>query len=159
MSKYRFGNKHLVIKQTSDLNYEGNLFSNRKIEDKTLENYSKGNSSYLNDNNNTIQNNNNTMDFQKHYSPSFRKPVLLPKIPGTFKKTNNSQMKIYNKIMSMNNSFSNLESQGLFKLPPSLGKILKKDKTEISVLEKNEKNHNRDNNIQQVNNITNINII
>ena len=159
MSKFHFGNKQLLIKQISDLNYEGNLFSSRNIEDNILENYSKGVSSYLNENNNIIQSNNNTVDLQKHYSPSFRKPVLLPKIPGTFKKANNSQRKIYNKIMSTNNSFSNLESQGLFQLPPSLGKILKKDKTEISVFENNEKNHNSDNNtVQQVNNITNINI-
>ena len=159
MSKFHFGNKQLLIKQISDLNYEGNLFSSRNIEDNILENYSKGVSSYLNENNNIIQSNNNTVDLQKHYSPSFRKPVLLPKLPDTFKKANNSQRKIYNKIMSTNNSFSNLESQGLFQLPPSLGKILKKDKTEISVFENNEKNHNSDNNtVQQVNNITNINI-
>ena len=159
MSKFHFGNKQLLIKQMSDLNYEGNLFSSRNIEDNILENYSKGVSSYLNENNNIIQSNNNTVDLQKHYSPSFRKPVLLPKLPDTFKKANNSQRKIYNKIMSTNNSFSNLESQGLFQLPPSLGKILKKDKTEISVFENNEKNHNSDNNtVQQVNNITNINI-
>ena len=158
MSKFHFGNKHLFIKQISDLNYEGNLFLNRKIENNILENYSKG-VSYLNENNYIIQNNSNTVDFQKHYSPSFRKPLLLPKIPGTFKKTNNSQRKIYHKIMSTNNSFSNLESQGLFQTPPSLGKILKKDKTEISVLENSEMDHNtNNNNIQQVNNITNINI-
>ena len=157
MSKFHFGNKQLFIKQISDLNYEGNLFSSRNIEDNILENNSKG-ASYLNENNNIIQNNSNTMDFQKHYSPSFRKPVLLPKIPGTFKKNNNSQRKIYNKIMSSNNSFSNLESQGLFQPPPCLGKILKKDKTEISVLENNEMNNNSKNNYQQVNNITNINI-
>ena len=161
MSKFHFGNKQLFIKQISDLNYEGNLLSNRNIEDNILENYSKGVSSYLNENSNAIQNNSNTVDFQKHFSPSFRKPVLLPKIPGTFKKSNNSQRKIYNKIMSTNNSFSNLESQGLFQPPPSLGKILKKDKTEISVLENSEMNHNNNSNsknVQQVNNITNINI-
>ena len=100
MSKFHFGNKQLFIKQISDLNYEVNLLLNRNIEDNILENYSKGVSSYLNEKNNIIQNNSNTVDFQKHFSPSFRKPVLLPKLPGTFKKSNNSQRKIYNKIMS-----------------------------------------------------------
>ena len=164
MSNFHFGKKKLFIKQFSDLNNEGILNLNRSVENNLLlENYSKG-SSYLNNINNIK--NDITEESQKHFSPpSIRSPVLLPKISNIFKKTNNSQKKSLPKIMAVSSSFSNLNPQGIFKVPHDLGKILKKDKTEISVLENEETNNkllnnnlNINNNVQQINNITNINI-
>ena len=152
MLKFLLGSKKLYIRQSQDLNNDSINNINKNKEENTLGNYLKD-KSYLDDNNN--KQNNLNFEVKKHHSPSsIKSPILLPKIKNSFKK-DNSQKKL---------NISKLYSQGgLFGIPPpDMEKKIKKDKTQISILENMHLNNNdkQQNNkkYQQVNNITNINI-
>ena len=155
MSKLIF-NKKCFIKQISNLNKENNNI-NKNIEN--IIGNSQKDVPFLNNNN--INKNDITLEIQKHYSPpSLRSPILLPKIQNPFKKVNNSQKKINPKIITGANSFANLNHPSIFGIPQS--KLMKKDKTQISILENQKVNNNKllqnNSEVQQINNITNINI-
>ena len=165
MSKSIFGYKKALIKQISNLNNENNNLS-QSVEN-IIENYSKE-GAYINNIINNNSKNDISVEIKKHYSPPppLRSPVLLPKIQNSFKKVNNSQKKLNSKNLVGANSFANINHHSLYGIPrQEIGKkILKKDRTQISILENNKKNNNNsllksnNNEVQQINNITNINI-
>ena len=108
--------------------------------------YSKNNP-YLKNINNK---NNITIDYPKHYSPSYRSPVSLPSLNSNLKKTNHSQIKKMNNSLNEGNLFSSLGSNIIKDKKP-----LKRDRTQIMLINNNNNNNNI---LPQINNITNINI-
>ncbi len=110
--------------------------------------YSKNNP-YLKNINNK---NNITIDYPKHYSPSYRSPVSLPSLNSNFKKTTHSQIKKMNNSLNEGNLFSSLGSNIIKDKKP-----LRRDRTQIMLLNNNN-NNNNNNILPQINNITNINI-
>ena len=151
MLKFLFGSKKLYLRQSQDLNNDSINNSNKNKEENILDNYLKDNP-YLDDNKNKQKN--LIVEGKKQHSPSFiRSPILLPKIQNSFKKDNSQKKLNISKIYSKG---------GLFGIPPpDMEKKIKKDKTQISILENMQiNNDNQQNNkkFQQVNNITNINI-
>ena len=113
-------------------------------------------------NNSFLQNKNNiTVDYSKNYpSPFIKSPFELPKIPNSKKNNNmNSKLASIKRIM-ISNSSTNIYSQNIFGLPNK--NLLKKDKTQISLIkEENDNNLSNENislnNISNLNNNTNLN--
>ena len=98
---------------------------------------------------NNISNNRNniTIDYPKHYSPSYRPPVSLPSINSNLKKGNYSQVKKLNNSINEGSLFSSLGNNIIEDKKP-----LKRDRTQLMLL------NNNNNILPQINNITNINI-
>ena len=89
--------------------------------------------------------NNNTIDCSKIYSPSIFKPLIeLPKIQNN-KKTinvmNNTKLNNIKHIM-ISNSSANIHSQNLFGLQNTNKKVLKRDRTQITLIKEEEDNDN-----------------
>ena len=108
--------------------------------------YSKNNP-YLKNINNK---NNITIDYPKHYSPTYRTPVYLPSINSNYKKINQSQNKKLNNSTNEGSLLSNIGNKII-----NEKQSLKREKTQIMIL--NNENNN-ENILPQINNITNINI-
>ena len=167
MSKL-FSGKRYFLKQIKQPN-ENDTYTNQSMQD-IIDSYSK-NSPGISNNFSSFNKNNVTLEYQKHYSPSFRSPVSLPPISGKNRRTNNSQKKPATKKLVNSNSSTNLYSKSLF--APTSKKNFEREKTQVDINEKNfeqDKNiseldldninngNNLNNNITQINNITNINI-
>ena len=101
-------------------------------------------------NKNITNKNNITIDYPKHYSPTYRSPVYLPSINSNYKKINQSQNKKINNSINEGSLFSNIGNKII-----NEKKSLKRENTEIMIL--NNENNN-ENMLPQINNITNINI-
>ena len=117
---------------------------NKSVQD-IIDLYSENNP-YLKKN---ISNNRNniTIDYPKHYSPSYRPPVSLPSINSNLKKGNYSQVKKLNNSINEGSLFSSLGNNIIEDKKP-----LKRDRTQLMLL------NNNNNILPQINNITNINI-
>ena len=140
--------KKLFLKSNQLSNINNSLYLNQEtLKPDTNQNIIE--KSDLNNNNNSfLQNKNNiTIDYPKNYPHAFTKsPLELPKIQNQ-KKTinvNNTKMSGIKRIM-ISNSSTNVYSQNLFGLQ-SNKKVLKKDKTQINILNENV-NLNNNNNI------------
>ena len=101
-------------------------------------------------NKNITNKNNITIDYPKHYSPTYRSPAYLPLINSNYKKINQSQNKKINNSINEGSLFSNIGNKII-----NEKKSLKRENTEIMIL--NNENNN-ENMLPQINNITNINI-
>ena len=101
-------------------------------------------------NKNITNKNNITIDYPKHYSPTYRSPAYLPSINSNYKKINQSQNKKINNSINEGSLFSNIGNKII-----NEKKSLKRENTEIMIL--NNENNN-ENMLPQINNITNINI-
>ena len=101
-------------------------------------------------NKNITNKNNITIDYPKHYSPTYRSPAYLPSINSNYKKINRSQNKKINNSINEGSLFSNIGNKII-----NEKKSLKRENTEIMIL--NNENNN-ENMLPQINNITNINI-
>ena len=150
MIKLLFGSKKLFIRQSSDLSNDSNNNNiSRKIEEENLIENNALNVPLNKENNQ--KKNNYTVEIKKHFSPAaLRTPILLPKIKNNFKKENSQKKFNFSKVNSSSNSFG---------IPPPEIKKLKKDGTQVSVLENvNIKNYkNSEKNEKQQNNRNNNN--
>ncbi len=99
---------------------------------------------------NIANKNNITIDYPKHYSPTYRTPVYLPSINSNYKKINQSQNKKLNNSTNEGSLLSNIGNKII-----NEKQSLKREKTQIMIL--NNENNN-ENILPQINNITNINI-
>ena len=99
---------------------------------------------------NIANKNNITIDYPKHYSPTYRTPVYLPSINSNYKKINQSQNKKLNNSTNEGSLLSNIGNKII-----NEKQSLKREKTQIMIL--NNENNN-ENMLPQINNITNINI-
>ena len=180
MSKLFSGKKYFL--KPVKLIPNKNIMTNKSIPEEITELYSKKDQSATQNIPNPTQNiNNSAFNYPKHYSPSNRSPVSLPPISGKNRKLTNSQQKYNSKKLGVSNSSANIYSASLF--GQNNKKILKRDKTQVHILNNDENedlnidkldqnlnyenkenelkqnsSNNNLNNITQINNITNINI-